>query len=111
MKADSIEATFVEQTVRALGRNLFHPYLGETVPNYPLEEVFLERVLRERPAMWMPAEFHNYDDFIIASADLAVAELTTSTGRSDPFPPGSGESETNFLWRTRSGKQEFLRAC
>ncbi len=97
MKADSTEATFVEQTVRALGRNLFHPYLGETVPNYPLEEVFLERVLRERPAMWMPAEFHNYDDFIIASADLAVAELTTSTGRSDPSTWQWGKRNELFM--------------
>jgi penicillin amidase len=40
-------------------------------------------VLRERPAMWLPQEFHNYDDFLIASADLAVAELTTSTRQSD----------------------------
>lgn len=83
MKADSVEATFMEQTVRALGRNLFNPYMGETLPNYTRNEVFLERVLRERPAMWLPSEFQSYDDFIIASADLAVAELTTSTGRTD----------------------------
>jgi penicillin amidase len=50
---------------------------------YPGGEMFLERVLRERPAMWLPAEFHTYDDFLIASADRAVAELTTATGQSD----------------------------
>jgi penicillin amidase len=83
MKSTSIEASFVEQTARALGRNLFHPYMSDTLPVYPRGEVFLERVLRERPAMWLPAEFHTYDDFLIASADLAVAELTTSTRQSD----------------------------
>ena len=83
MTSNSVEATFVEQTERALGRNLFYPYMGESLPVYPRGEVFLERVLRERPAMWLPQEFHNYDDFLIASADLAVAELTTSTRQSD----------------------------
>ena len=77
-KADSVEATFVEQTERAIERNLFHPYLGDTLPLYPRGDVFVEHVLRERPAMWLPQEFHSYDDFLIASADLAVAELTTA---------------------------------
>ncbi len=83
MKASSVEATFVLQAERAIGRNLFRPYLGDAVPMYPGGEMFLERVLRERPAMWLPAEFHNYDDFLIASADRAVAELTTATGQPD----------------------------
>lgn len=83
MKADSVQATFVEQTVKTIGRNLFHPYMADALPLYPRGEVFIERVLRERPAMWLPAEFHNYDDFLIASADLAVAELTTLTRQSD----------------------------
>jgi penicillin amidase len=83
MTSSSVEATFVEQTERALGRNLFHPYMADSLPVYPRGEVFLERVLRERPAMWLPADFKNYDDFLIASADLAVAELTTSTRQSD----------------------------
>jgi penicillin amidase len=83
MKSSSVEATFVEQTERALGRNLFHPYMADSQPVYPRGEVFLERVLRERPAMWLPVEFHNYDDFLIGSADLAVAELTTSSHQTD----------------------------
>jgi penicillin G amidase len=81
--ADSIEATFVEQARRTLERNLFHPYLGDTPLSYPRTDVFIEHVLRERPAIWLPQEFHNYDDFLVASADLAVAELTTSTGSQD----------------------------
>ena len=81
--ADSIETTFVEQTRRAIERNLFHPYLGDTPLSYPRVDVFIEHVIRERPAIWLPQEFHSYDDFLIASADLAVAELTTSTGTQD----------------------------
>jgi penicillin amidase len=82
-KASSVETTFVEQTERAIGRNLFHSYMADSLPVYPRGEVFLERVLRERPAIWLPAEFRNYDDLLMASADLAIAELTTSTHQSD----------------------------
>jgi penicillin amidase len=57
--------------------------MADALPVYPRGEMFVERVLRERPAMWLPAEFHSYDDFLIASADLAVAELTTSTRQTD----------------------------
>jgi len=83
MTAESVEGTFVIQTERALDRNLFHPYMADSLPVYPRGDVFLERVLRERPPMWLPAEFHSYDTFLIASADLAVAELTTSSGQTD----------------------------
>ena len=83
MTSNSVEATFVEQTERAIGRNLFHPFMADSLPVYPRGEVFLARVLRERPAMWLPQDFSNYDDFLIASADLAVAELTTSMRQSD----------------------------
>jgi penicillin G amidase len=97
MKANSVEATFVEQTERAIGRNLFHPYMADSLPVYPRGEVFLERVLRERPAMWLPTEFHNYDDFLIASADLAVAELTTSMRQSDISTWTWGKQNSLFM--------------
>lgn len=83
MKSASVEATFVIQTEHAIARDLFHPYMGDSLPVYPRGDVFVEKVLRERPAMWLPAEFHSYDDFLIASADLAVAELTTASGQTD----------------------------
>ena len=82
-KSDSVEATFVIQTEHAIARNLFHPYMGDSLPVYPRGDVFVEKVLRERPAMWLPAEFHSYDEFLIATADLAVAELTTASGQTD----------------------------
>jgi penicillin amidase len=81
MTADSIEATFVDQTAQAFGHNLLQPYYGETAATGG--EIFLERVLRERPALWLPASFHNYDELLIASADRAVAELTTSLNQPD----------------------------
>jgi penicillin amidase len=81
MTVDSIEATFVDQTAQAFGHNLLQPYFGETAATGG--EIFLERILRERPAMWLPPNFNNYDDVLIASADRAVAELTTSLNQAD----------------------------
>jgi penicillin G amidase len=97
MKSASVEATFVVQTERAIARNLFHPYMADTLPIYPRGDVFVEKVLRERPAMWLPAEFHSYDDFLIASADLAVAELTTASGQTDISKWAWGKRNALFM--------------
>jgi penicillin G amidase len=107
MKSASVEATFVQQAERAIARNLFHPYMGDALPVYPRGEVFLERVLRERPAMWLPAEFHSYDDLLISSADLAVAELTTATGTTEISKWTWGKRNALFMAHTL-GQTGFL---
>jgi penicillin amidase len=107
MKSASVEATFVMQTSHAMARNLFHPYMADTLPVYPRGDVFLERVLRERPAMWLPAEFHSYDDFLMASADLAVAELTAASGRTDTSKWTWGKRNALFMAHTL-GQTGFL---
>jgi penicillin amidase len=81
MSPDSVEATFVDQVAQAFGHNLLQPYYGETTATGG--EIFLERILRERPAVWLPGNFRNYDELLIASADRAVAELTTAMNQSD----------------------------
>ncbi len=77
----SVEMSFVEYTRRALMRNLLRPYLGADVPLYQWwrDGVFLENVLRERPARWLPKGFSTYDALLIASADQAVRALETDT--------------------------------
>jgi penicillin amidase len=80
MRADSSEAAFVDQAIKVLRRELFRPYLGNAQPDYTLVEVFLERVLRERPAIWLPAGYRNYDDLLMAVADESVVDLAQSTG-------------------------------
>jgi penicillin amidase len=84
MNADSVEAAFADRCARAIERNLLHPYLGADTPLiYPSGTVFLDRVLRERPQMWLPKEFQNYDQLLIVSADLTVAELAAETQSAD----------------------------
>ena len=93
---DSVETSFVEYTRHALFRHLLAPYLGDEVTKYELwepqsvyndvwwrDKVFLENVLRERPAAWLPNGFANYDELLMASADEAVAALQKRTGSND----------------------------
>jgi penicillin amidase len=90
--AESVETSFVEYTRRALFVRLLQPYLGDEVTNYELweplsvyndvwwrDKVFLENVLRERPASWLPSGFANYDALLMASADDAVVALQKQT--------------------------------
>ncbi|MGA7784526.1 MAG: penicillin acylase family protein [Candidatus Acidiferrales bacterium] len=81
MTPDSIEATFLDQVALAFGHNLLQPYFGPATTNGG--EIFMERILRERPAIWLPPNFNNYDELLMASADSAVGELTTSMKTSD----------------------------
>ncbi len=100
--ADSVETSFVEYTRHALFRHLLAPYLGDEITKYELwepqsvyndvwwrDKVFLENVLRERPAAWLPSSFASYDELLTASADEAVAALAKHTGSSD---------ETRWTW-------------
>jgi penicillin G amidase len=93
---DSVETSFVEYTRHALFRHLLAPYLGDEVTKYELwepqsvyndvwwrDKVFLENVLRERPATWLPSGFANYDELLMTGADEAVAALQKQTASSD----------------------------
>jgi penicillin amidase len=94
--ADSVETSLVEYTRHAFFRHLLAPYLGDEVTKYELwepqsvyndvwwrDKVFLENVLRERPATWLPSGFASYDELLMTSADEAVAALQKQTGSSD----------------------------
>jgi penicillin amidase len=39
----------------------------------------VDRILRERPAKWLPTDYHSYDELLIASGDQATALLEAST--------------------------------
>jgi penicillin amidase len=92
--AESVETSFVEYTRRALFVRLLRPYLGDEVTKYELwepqsvyndvwwrDKVFLENILRARPATWLPRGFANYDDLLMTSADDGVAALQKQTGQ------------------------------
>lgn len=95
--ADSTETSFLEYTRHALFHNLLSPMLGDETSKYELweprsvynnvwwrDKVFLENILRTRPAAWLPKGFADYDSLLIDSANEAVAQLTKVTQENNP---------------------------
>jgi len=95
--AASVNTSLLEYTRHALFNHLLAPYLGDDVTKYELweprsiynnvwwrDKVFLENILRTRPAAWLPNEFADYDALLMASTDDAVAKLAAETRESDP---------------------------
>jgi penicillin amidase len=94
--AASVETSFLEYTRHAILHRLLAPYLDDEVTKYELweprsiynnvwwrDKVFLENILRTRPAAWLPKEFADYDTLLVASADEAAAKLEMETRGSD----------------------------
>ncbi|MFZ0634112.1 MAG: penicillin acylase family protein [Candidatus Acidiferrales bacterium] len=86
--ADSVETAFVEYTRHALMHNILRPFLGKAFNQYELwepesqyndvwwrDKIFLENVLRDRPTVWLPDRYHDYDELLMTSADEAVQLL------------------------------------
>jgi penicillin amidase len=64
---------------------ILKPHLGEDTKLYSWRKLtFLQRVLTERPARWLPSEFKSYDELLCNAADYAVKSLEEETHRSDP---------------------------
>jgi len=64
---------------------LLRPYLGEESNRYKWRGIaFLQRVLTERPARWLPSDYKNYDELLSAAADLGVKQLEDTTQDKDP---------------------------
>lgn len=64
---------------------LLKPHLGEDTDLYRWRKVaFVQRILTERPARWLPADYKNYDELLSAAADQAVKQLEERTKDADP---------------------------
>jgi penicillin G amidase len=81
--ADSPEVSFLEETRRAAIVLLLEPYLGKETGTYSWRRTtFLQRILTERPAKWLPVGFKTYDELLLAAADRAVAQLAQLSNKS-----------------------------
>jgi penicillin amidase len=79
--ADSIVVPFLEATRGVALRMILQPVLGNDTELYQWRTAaFLQRILTERPAAWLPAAYKNYDELLIAAADESVKKLETETG-------------------------------
>jgi penicillin G amidase len=83
--ADSVEVSFLQAVQRSLLEMILEPYLGNDTDLYAWRSMaFLQRVLTERPAKWLPPTYKNYDELLAAAADRAVSKLAAQTKSQRP---------------------------
>ncbi len=83
--SNSSVATFLDSAMYRSLDLILEPRLGKETALYSWRKLaFLQRVLTERPARWLPAEFKNYDELLSAAADRAVKRLEEETHSNDP---------------------------
>jgi len=74
--ADSPEVSFLDATRRAALVLILEPYLGKDTNLYEWRSLaFLQKILTERPAKWLPSSYKSYDELLAAAADRGVARL------------------------------------
>jgi len=79
--AESTEVSFLHATRRTALDLLLEPYLGKETNLYTWRSMaFLQKILTDRPAKWLPAAYKNYDEFLAAAADKAVEKLARDSG-------------------------------
>jgi penicillin amidase len=83
--ANSPVVSFLDETLFQTLGLILEPHLGEEAKQYHWRKVaFLQRILTERLARWLPADYKTYDELLSASADLAVKRLEVKTKDKDP---------------------------
>jgi penicillin amidase len=81
--ADSPEVSFLEETRRAAIAILLESYLGKETGLYSWRRTtFLQKILTERPAKWLPVGYKTYDELLTAAADRAVARMAEMSNKS-----------------------------
>ncbi len=74
--ADSPEVSFLQAARRAAIDLVLEPFLGKETNLYQWRSTtFLQKVLTDRPAKWLPPAYKNYDELLAAAADTAVTKL------------------------------------
>src|SRR5208282_3634294 len=78
--ANSPVVSFLDESLFQALHLILEPHLGNEIGQYHWRRVvFLQRVLTERSARWLPADYKNYDELLSAAADLAVKRLEEKT--------------------------------
>lgn len=79
--ASSPEVSFLQATRRTAINLLVEPFLGKETAIYQWRSTaFLQKILTDRPAKWLPPAYKNYDEMLAAAADQAVEQLAKQSG-------------------------------
>jgi penicillin amidase len=83
--ANSTVVPFLNSTMYRSLELVLEPHLGKETELYDWRRIaFLQRILTERPAKWLPAGFKSYDELLVAAADLSVKRLEERTKDNNP---------------------------
>ena len=83
--ADGSEISFLQGVRRSLLAMILEPYLGKDTDMYEWRSMtFLQKVLTDRPAKWLPSAYKSYDELLAAAADRAVAKLAEQSKSENP---------------------------
>ena len=83
--ASSPVVSFLDAAMSQTLLLILQPQLGDDTELYQWRKVaFLQRVLTERPARWLPADYQSYDQLLSDASDQAVKKLQEKTGDKDP---------------------------
>jgi penicillin amidase len=79
--ANSPEVSFLHAARGAAIELLVEPFLGKETALYRWRSTtFLQKILTDRPAKWLPSAYKNYDELLAAAADRAVVKLAEQSG-------------------------------
>lgn len=82
---NSYVVAFLDAVINNAQTLILEDKLGKDAKFYDWRKMtFLQRVLTQRPAKWLPSRFKNYDELLTLAADLAVKELENKTQDLNP---------------------------
>ncbi len=94
--ANSTVVPFLDSALYRSLDLLLEPYLGKETRLYDWRRIaFLQRILTERPARWLPSKYKNYDELLSEAADQAVKRLEDRA--KDPNPEDWTWKRFNYL--------------
>ncbi len=110
--ADSYAATITQLAREEFRQKLLVPVIGDIYPRYDwrMHTVFLERVLAERPANWLPTGYASYDALLLdcLAHALAAAEQHFKSSKMEDWRWGK-VMETTFSHPVGSGLRGVRR--
>ncbi len=88
LSIDSVPAAIYESFLSTLVHRLLEPKLGadatvEYLERWPRSTVFVERVLRGHPNLWLPPGERSYDAFLISTFGMALKGVRVSAEKED----------------------------
>ena len=79
--SDSPLVSFLTAARLATLQLILEPYLGKETNLYSWRRMaFLQKILTDRPANWLPSTYKSYDELLAAAADKAVQDLAQRSG-------------------------------